>query len=303
MEAEYSTFCREQSSAQDASSYACADEAESLETNMIFANCTKFDADKIGLILADDDGSVDDIDLANTILTSLAKNVSDTYKLNNDVDGTYDVTKLNIVTFDNLDKLKKYIRSNDYFSKQLCFSLSWKSFIKAENKFNLQFDMLVNQQLPKNTLNEGYETAIFSDKESLVYFGTGQLQIMSLATVMIAEMVYDKTMEFELLYTNMATGNYYNYYSATIFCAFYLPLILFAVATFGGTIRGLSEEKHEKKLQWMLRISGMREVVVIMREIIINLAVYLTYGTAMCCMFWFTEYSNNIQFSLYFCFI
>jgi hypothetical protein len=53
----------------------------------------------------------------------------------------------------------------------------------------------------------------------------------------------------------------------------------------------------------MLKISGMREVVVIMREILVNLFVFSTYGLLVTCLFFFTEYRNCVQPSLFFVFV
>jgi hypothetical protein len=77
----------------------------------------------------------------------------------------------------------------------------------------------------------------------------------------------------------MSTGDFVDSGGAMITLLFCFPLLMFFYADTSMNILQLSDEPHEQKVQWILKINGMREVVEICRQVILFFAVTVLWGT------------------------
>ena len=76
-------------------------------------------------------------------------------------------------------------------------------------------------------------------------------------------------MQFEILYTTMKTGDFTDNTGTTFFLVTMYPLVLFMLTSGLMNLAELADEEHELKIFMMLKRNGMKEVVDIMKQIVL----------------------------------
>ena len=147
-----------------------------------------------------------------------------------------------------------------------------------------------------------YEFANYAYYYTPLYFESAFLQIMSAAAGLITSEIYQKDLQFEMLYSPMNTGEYTDNTAAAALMILFLPLMLYFISRTGSNIVDLAKEEHEDKIIWILKRIGMRETVEIFQIVLLYLISFAFFGTLAVLLIYFTSV-NNIDFFLLLIFV
>jgi hypothetical protein len=128
------------------------------------------------------------------------------------------------------------------------------------------------------------------------------MQVMSAITAELASQVYGEQLDFELLYTPMDTGEFTWTNSVSSGPTQLIGIVFVMIQLCAPCMVKISQEdpEREQRLQWMLKISGMREVAVIMREIVVNMSTTVIYGSLCTYLLYSSLYHMGTTFGIFY---
>ena len=226
------------------------------------------------------DENVNDVDTANAVLLQIYHEINASYVNNNNVNGTWDVSPgFGLRIFDSQSELNTFVLKPNYVKNQICFAINWNAFDRDTDTYDFEMRYITHTQIPGTVNNQEVSNGKFVASYAYQYSGTGFEGLMSLATAVIARELYSTDMDFQLMYTSMPTGDFIDNGAVVFVLIFVFPLVLYFFAASAVQVMQLGDEAHEEKVQWILKRSGMREVVEIGKQLVLFACITLLMGT------------------------
>ena len=304
MEYQNSNFCKDV-----ADGYTCSTnnelDVDQFNQYQTFYNCSKYDATRVAVITSSNsDTNVDNPTLANNILTKIVDDVSNAYYENTKKNGTFEPVYFTKVEYTSQKELQSFVTSPSYVKEQICFSIGWKEFNQETNTFDLDLKYIYTS-VPNTVYPSESEGTEYAASNAWMLFDNGYLNIMSVATNRIAKEVFfdddSKELQFQLMYTNIETGDFVDNSAIAIGCMF---LAAFVINAYNDTAEGFSRfanevGENEVKVQWILKRNGMREIVLVSYQLLYYFVPMLILNAINTTVFYFLGFNFVNFFLLY----
>jgi hypothetical protein len=108
----------------------------------------------------------------------------------------------------------------------MCFVVGWNTFDEENEVYDLNIQFMDGFFIP-STATIGSSDVKYSEKYISQYMSSGFLTIMSLAAKHTAKIVYEKDVEFSLLYTSLSIDSYKS--ADAIIVMSIIPIFIFAL--------------------------------------------------------------------------